>query len=189
MNGITHFYSDPHFGHANVIEYSNRPFANVDKMDNELILRYNDNVGHHDVVLWLGDCFLCPVEQAQDIMSYLNGTKLLVRGNHDRSAAAMARIGFSVVADQMTLHIADRKVIAAHRPYAGVMSPEDEAGSRNPEPPAPLRAKGQVLLHGHTHDKRKRRDNMIHLGVDAWDYRPALFAEVETLVREIGGSH
>ena len=39
------FTSDLHLGHANIIRYCDRPFANVGEMDAELIRRWNETVG------------------------------------------------------------------------------------------------------------------------------------------------
>lgn len=185
MNHVAAFYSDPHFGHDRVIEYSQRPFANADEMDARLIERYNASICPSDIVLWLGDCFFCDVARAAEIMSQLNGTKLLVRGNHDRSASAMARLGFAVVCDQLTLSIAGVKVIAAHYPYAGTPSPEDLQPARKQladQFPRPVRHKDQMLIHGHTHSRTRVFQGQIHVGVDAWDYRPAMYAEVAALI-------
>jgi len=46
----------------------------------------------------------------------------------------------------------------------------------------PVRRKGEVLIHGHTHLKRKLHENMIHVGVDAWDFRPVLYEEIEEMI-------
>lgn len=179
------FYSDPHFGHANVVEYCARPFSSVEEMNETLIARYNNVVQHNDTVLWLGDCFFCRTEQAIEIMSRLNGRKLLVRGNHDRSAATMARLGFDTVADQLTLSVAGRKVLAAHYPYPGVQSPEDLQPARKQlvdRFPRPVRHKDQVLMHGHTHSRERYRHQMVHVGVDAWNFAPAPYAEIAALI-------
>jgi calcineurin-like phosphoesterase family protein len=191
------FTSDPHYGHANVIRYSNRPFASVDEMNEFLITRYNEIVGPHDNCLWVGDCFLCPMKEAEAIMSRLNGRKFLIRGNHDRKAARMAALGFDMVTDKMTLNIAGQTVRASHFPYPGTptlelnVEPEEKA-SDNKELEAEKRkkkhwerARGEFLLHGHTHSRNvfnagDRRQ--IHVGVDAWEYHPARIEEIQKII-------
>jgi calcineurin-like phosphoesterase family protein len=51
----------------------------------------------------------------------------------------------------------------------------------------PERKKGLVLLHGHTHDRLKVRGNQIHVGVDAWDWGPALYDDVAELIWRLPG--
>ena len=51
----TWFTSDLHFGHANIIEYSGRPFRDVDHMNRALIERWNALVQPADTVWVLGD--------------------------------------------------------------------------------------------------------------------------------------
>lgn len=179
------FYSDPHFGHANVLGYSNRPFADVDEMDRDLIARYQTVVRQDQTVLWLGDCFFCRPERAAEILAALPGRKILCRGNHDRSASSMARIGFELVTDTVTLNIAGRTCRANHYPYKGTPSAEVAPDA---EHPWPQRHQGEVLIHGHTHSTKRRNGNQIHVGVDAWDYRPVALAEVEVLVRAVFGA-
>ena len=76
------------FGHANIIkpEYCDRPFANVEEMDRELIKNWNSVVGPDDTVYHLGDfCF----GSSKDAVTYrfcLNGTIHLIRGNHEKAA-------------------------------------------------------------------------------------------------------
>jgi len=51
------FTSDLHFGHQNIIAYTSRPYASVDEMNLDLIVRYNSVVTSDDVVYLLGeDC-------------------------------------------------------------------------------------------------------------------------------------
>ena len=77
------FTSDTHFGHANIIGYSQRPFASIEEMDAVLICNWNARVGPQDEVWHLGD-FTFRSEKAADLyLKRLNGRKHLVWGNHD----------------------------------------------------------------------------------------------------------
>ena len=50
------FYtSDLHLGHANVIRFDKRPFADVEEMDQYIITRWNNRVSEDDTVYILGD--------------------------------------------------------------------------------------------------------------------------------------
>ena len=52
------FTSDTHFCHANVVEYSERPFRDVDEMNETLIHNWNEVVPKDGIVFHLGDfCF------------------------------------------------------------------------------------------------------------------------------------
>ena len=79
------FTSDLHFGHENVLQFDNRPFASVEEMDEELIRRWNAKVGKGDLVYVLGDLiWKTRNEDAADIIKRLNGQVFLVKGNHDK---------------------------------------------------------------------------------------------------------
>ena len=49
------FSADLHFGHANIIRYCDRPFADVDEMNWRLVRRWNATVAPTDEVWVLGD--------------------------------------------------------------------------------------------------------------------------------------
>jgi calcineurin-like phosphoesterase family protein len=172
---ITHFTSDPHYGHRNIISYCNRPFLSTDHMKEELIARYNSVVPEDGVTLWGGDCFFCPVREAASILSRLNGRKILVLGNHDKNSGRMAALGFDVVVKELVLDICGVTVRVKHYPYQDTRFP-DRCPKQNPF---------EVLIHGHTHSPEKVNGRQIHIGVDAWAYAPATFQEIEQLVNEI----
>lgn len=180
---INAFYSDPHFGHKNICRHAGRPFYSMEEMDRTLIQNYNDIIGKNDTVLWLGDCFLCRVEKFETIMSQLNGRKILVIGNHDKGHARMATLGFDFVLNECVMHIAERTCRINHFPYA--MSGHMRNGHTDDRylDRRPVKNKGELLIHGHTHSKEKTLNNMIHVGVDAWDFKPALYNEIEDLIR------
>lgn len=178
------FYSDPHFGHANIISFCSRPFADVVEMERELVARYNAVVGVDDCVLWVGDCFFTHPAKASEILSALHGRKVLVRGNHDRSAQRMASAGFDWVTEDLYFQLGKHSVRAVHYPYRHKPKQQeyDEHAAKRPEPKS-----GVMLMHGHTHSAEKFSHQAVHVGVDAWDYRPALRAEVEAILDRLSG--
>lgn len=81
--GKTFFISDLHFGHKNILSYDNRPFANIEEHDNQLIKRWNSVVTDEDDVWVLGDICWHSDKKAIEIMKKLKGKKHLCKGNHD----------------------------------------------------------------------------------------------------------
>jgi calcineurin-like phosphoesterase family protein len=176
------FYSDPHFGHDKIRlpTHADRPFDSLEEMNARLVKRYNDVVGTSDTVLWLGDAFWKVSGRYRDLMATLNGHKLLILGNHDAKRGKMASMGFDLVMKDAIMKIAGRTCRLNHYPYAGSLGDDDRYADRRPR-----KVKGEVLIHGHTHEKRRFYGNRIHVGVDAWDFRPVLRSEVEDLIRQL----
>lgn len=172
---ITAFYSDPHFGHKNIIKYAGRPFSDVTHMTEVMIKRYNAKIGPDDTVMWLGDCAFTSGNKFKEIMTRLNGRKFLIVGNHDDSPAKMVDRGFDLVMDECFMQIAGRTCRLKHYPY-------DDKRFNNKAPPL---VPGEILIHGHTHSAEKWTQNMIHVGCDAWDCEPVLYDEIESLVHLI----
>lgn len=86
-NMNTFVIGDTHFGHANICKFLNfdgskvRPWDDVNEMDEALVKNWNDTVKVGDKVYHLGDVAMA--KKNLDIMSRLNGKKVLIRGNHD----------------------------------------------------------------------------------------------------------
>ena len=90
--------SDTHFGHEKIIQYCNRPFSSVEKMDKALIQNWNETVSNKDTVLHLGDVGLGNKEYIKEIIGKLNGKKILILGNHDNWSEQFYRdAGFHTV--------------------------------------------------------------------------------------------
>lgn len=182
VNMIDHYYSDPHFGHANIIKLCHRPFNSIQEMNEELIKRYNEAVDPSETVLWVGDAFFGSKDFARDTLSRLHGTKLLVKGNHDRSSRVMSELGFDLVCKEMHLNMPGVRVPVrvCHYPWKR-HAKDGRHQNRHPE-----YSGEEVLIHGHTHSMTQSSGNQIHVGVDAWDFRPASHAEVVALMGEAG---
>mgnify|MGYP000744469284 CR=1 FL=1 len=82
------FTSDSHFNHENIIKHSGRPFGSLEEMELALTNKWNDCVSRGDLVYHLGDFALSwgnrDSEAIDELLAKLNGTKILVVGNHDR---------------------------------------------------------------------------------------------------------
>jgi calcineurin-like phosphoesterase family protein len=159
-----------HFNHAKMIKYSNRPFVDVEDMNNTIVANWNRKVGEDDTVYCLGDV-LWRTGRAADpggrrLLTSLNGRLHLIRGNHDKDEYLYVD-RFEQITDYLKLVLEDRTtLILFHFPI------EDWDKGH----------KGSIHLHGHRHstkalaaDANYRR---LDVGVDAWDYTPVSLEEV-----------
>ena len=78
--------SDLHFGHANIMKFcpvTRAGFKDVPHMDETMIQEWNRDVSPDDEVYILGDIAFHNAQKATEIVRRLNGTKILIEGNHD----------------------------------------------------------------------------------------------------------
>lgn len=112
------YISDLHFGHWNIIRYDNRPFKSIEEMDNALIENWNKVVSNKDMVYILGDISWHDENKTVEIFKQLNGTKVLIRGNHDniKGGSELAKC-FTSTQDYAELYLDKKnKVIMSHYP-------------------------------------------------------------------------
>jgi calcineurin-like phosphoesterase family protein len=168
MSGDVFFVSDTHFDHARVIEYSKRPFADVDEMNEAIIDNWNRVVRPGDRVYHLGDfSFARRPEDSIAFAKRLTGQKYLVFGNHDKRLRDHQEFLRQWVwtKDLAQIEIDGQKIILCH--YAMITWNQSHRGS--------------FQLHGHSHgslpeDKHALR---VDVGVDCWNYEPVSFEQVK----------
>lgn len=178
--GFSHFTSDPHYVHKNIIEYCNRPFRDVEHQIEELVARFNAIVTPEDHTLILGDLFLG--SRGVEIMGRLNGKKTLVAGNHDLrvTTTKLLSFGFEAVHRGSLYDVIDgMKVCYNHFPHAKGSPDERYLNLRPPY------EEDVVLMHGHTHSRERfnPRQLTVHPGVDAWDYSPCTLEQISSLIK------
>ena len=114
------YISDLHFGHRNILRYDNRPFSTVEEMDDALEQLWNETVSPKDTTYILGDvCWQQNYEEWKYTLSRLNGTKFIVKGNHDRHDYLKRLMRDGVIKDwehQMVVDDGPRKVVLNHSP-------------------------------------------------------------------------
>lgn len=159
---MIYFTSDLHLGHENAIKFQNRPFKSVEEMNKTLICNYNSVVQPNDTVYILGDlAFKIPVDEADRLISKLNGRKYLVRGNHDKRYDESL---FEEITDYKEIGEYSEHFILMHYPML-----EWKRQHR-----------GSIQLHGHMHNvgldyNLECRANGIRrfdVGVDANNFYP-----------------
>jgi len=76
-------WSDLHFFHKNIIEFSDRPYDNVEQMNEHLVANHNDYVGANDISIWVGDVGFANETKINELLDQCSGYKILILGNHD----------------------------------------------------------------------------------------------------------
>ena len=183
---MTHFTSDNHFWHKNVIRLCNRPFAHLHDMHEHMIEEWNKRVRKStDKIYVLGDFSFANGTMTRPILDRLNGHKILVLGNHDRHAKHMLDMGFQEVHENIFIEIGNKqKVFLSHFPFHPMVTyqktNEDKVRTTYPYEKVDTRYMhkrivddgNMWLLHGHVHGAWKQNGRQINLGVDVWDFKP-----------------
>src|SRR5271154_2935208 len=93
-------------------------------MDRTIVDNWNNTVQKTDWVYHLGDFAFASPDRAKHIISNLNGYKVLILGNHDRSEFKMKNWGFDEVHQSLQLELSGG-ILAnlSHYPYHG--TPDD----------------------------------------------------------------
>ena len=162
------FASDYHLGHENIIKYCQRPFKNLNHMNNEIIQRHNQRVKPNDMVFFLGDfCFRNSPggksgegesHKAEYYLKQLNGMFIPLQGNHDRNNSLKTNI------EKIIIRYANQRINLCHNPV-------------NADP----RYKFNFCGHKHNLWKFKRfghKSYIINISCDMWNFYPVRFEEI-----------
>lgn len=190
------FTSDTHFGHARILELSNRPFTDVHHMNEMIIKWWNELVAPDDTVYHLGDVALGPITESMSCIKRLAGRKRLILGNHDRPFMVAHKgqkqvdkwtkfylaAGFESIASEGAVAIDESPALLSHFPFEG----DSHDGDRFTD--IRLDDVGVPLIHGHTHSNgdpvtfSSNGTKQIHVGMDAWNFRPVSERQVRELL-------
>ena len=197
----TFFTSDWHLGHYKAIEYDKRPFESLNDMHETLIKRYNSTVTENGICYFLGDMGN-KTEDIRKVISRLNGTKVLLLGNHDKGMTTMYNCGFDVVLYHASIYIGDNRVTMSHCPLLGVHredttlmnkvmkeTADNWHGEGRPKHRmSAIKDEGQYHLHGHIHSRpdkpqsQKILGRQYDVGVTANKYTPVSISQIESWI-------
>ena len=173
---MIYFTSDLHLGHPAILKHCNRPFSSVQEMDRVLIENWNRRVKDGDTVYALGD-IIWPKKRAQEYLSALKGTIILIRGNHDATWLKQSPGDSwpSQVLEYASIRIAKHNVTLCHYP---MLEWEDS----RPHFSSHL----GYHIHGHIHNNVLpeytavlRQHHALNAGVDVNGFMPVTFEELQ----------
>lgn len=175
-----YFTSDTHFNHTNILRYCQRPFRNVDDMNEQMIANWNETVSEDDVIFHLGDFCLGGAVEWTRILDRLNGKIYLIMGNHDLKNIRQGLMGrFEHVAMQMLIEVGKRRIYLNHYPFLCF-----EGGYKD-----------VWQLFGHVHSRRANTGidagrlqylypTQYDVGVDNNDFRPISYEQVKRIIQK-----
>jgi len=179
MNKIF-FTSDTHFNHGNIITYCSRPWNTIQEMNEAMIKSWNEVVSPEDTVYHLGDFAMGDRTKIPTLLSRLNGTLILIRGNHDHKKSLEF---FENLFDRQVITINGCSVELVHNPSRAI-------------------GDADYVFCGHVHNAWTRKDGgdiipaderadhkekygdfrvdrpFINVGVDVRGFRPRTFEEL-----------
>jgi calcineurin-like phosphoesterase family protein len=154
-------WSDHHFGHKNIIGFSDRPYDDTTHMREDMIRNHNCFVENDDTCIFVGDFAFLPDKEANEILLRMKGRKILIIGNHDVSKKKLKKLRF------------DEIYLCAHMEADGIDFMFTHFPMRNiPE--------WCFNIHGHEHINHLFTDTHNHFNVNCelHDYCPVPLQDI-----------
>ncbi|HNL81783.1 MAG TPA: metallophosphoesterase family protein [Chitinophagaceae bacterium] len=163
----TFLISDLHLNHTNILTFKRndgtplRNFKDIEEMNLTLLYNWNKVVCNSDKVYVLGD-----LSMGSDLSLFklMNGTKVLIKGNHDNLKLNKYVEHFK---DVRSYHVLD-KFILSHIPI-------------HPESFSRWRAN----IHGHTHANNLTDTRYYNVSVENINYTPIDFEKIRAYYNQL----
>ena len=188
---MIYFTSDLHLGHVNAIEFTNRPFEDVDEMNTLLIRNINETVGKDDELWILGDfSFKINREEVRELRNKIRCKRVhLVTGNHDKDYT-QDHI-FQSVQHYKELKTVYGKFVLFHYPivewntaHYGTVHLHGHIHSTGAYNESNLQSKFKDRFPwGHTAKNDELNLRVYDVGVDANDYKPISIEKIAELMQ------
>lgn len=174
MNRQIWFASDHHLFHRNILTFLDndgnrvRPFDTIEQHNDCILTNHNERVKDGDIVYWMGD--VAVHREEDDLPSLLNkfkGKRRLIPGNHDdikKLAPLFSKVQvWRVFRDDAQGYI----------PFTVTHVPIDT-----------LSIKGRFNVHGHIHQNKEATPRHINVSMEATNFCPVSFDELQEQMKE-----
>lgn len=200
-----YFTSDLHLGHGNIIKFCNRPFVDVNEMNNTIINNWNKVIKEDDLCFILGDFSMWGRQSWENLLDRMLGRKILIIGNHDKEKTIPVERfeyvtdGFlNISIDDKDTKFKEQLITLCHYPMLSWYQSH----------------RGAWQLFGHWHNKKinaptennenimeanlevadyvkeefvymsKTRPTQMDIGVDGNDFRPISYYDIKKIINE-----
>jgi len=205
MKANIYFTADWHFNHDNILQYCNRPYKDVNEMNEDIIKKYNFYIRGNDVCYILGDVGFGDYDNFKEVFSKLNGKKILVLGNHDKwSMQTYYNVGFDAVVYNAHIKLGKHIIYLNHIPtrtfkeFIRLMwvyfidnkrknwNIRNKINRLKKEWGKYRKATKEWTLCGHVHQAWKIRNKNINCGIDVWDFKPVSSDKILDIINKGG---
>lgn len=166
------YIADMHLGHTNVLRFDNRPFENIEVMNDVLVENWNHKVVENDDIWIVGDFCYRSGNDPSYFLRQLKGKKHLIVGNHDRATLNSKNALKHFVSIERIDYVKDsnKDVVMCHYPIA------EWHGSRH----------GAIHIYGHIHSRvedetfkyMSQIENALNAGCMINNYEPVNLLEL-----------
>ncbi len=149
-----------YYFHTNIIKYCNRPFRDVNHMNEEIIYRHNSVVRNGDTTIHVGDFGLGSASKIKGLIHRLNGNHVFLEGSHDRWLKGAKQI--------WERHIEGISIICCH--YSLRVWAKSHYNSYH--------------LYGHSHGNLPSEGKSMDVGVDTNNFYPYSFDDIKRIMKD-----
>jgi calcineurin-like phosphoesterase family protein len=175
---MIYFTSDTHFGHANIIRYTKRPFNSVKEMNSSILSGIL--LGEDDTLIHLGDVFY-KSESELGFLDFIKKHKknILILGNHDIKSSLTPY--FDEIYQNYTFEYNGIKIECVHHP-------DKQSGKANLTLCGHIHQQWKIKLPGEFYDFHPTTEKneryffsvpTINLSVENWNYKAV---SIETIL-------
>ena len=157
------FTADFHLSHQNIIKYCNRPFTNVDDLNNTIFINMSKCLKSGDTLFFLGDLTFDEYIAEDFFSNFRHITIHFIVGNHDsKKVIAIASEYCASISELKDIKIENQPISLCH--YAMRVWHRSHYNAWQ--------------LYGHSHAKLEPIGKQYDVGVDNNNFMPVSFNEL-----------